>query len=52
MDCWFCGEKLIWQCDFDFGDYELDDEGLVAVLYCPNCNAEWEGYLKFKEKNN
>ena len=51
MRCWFCSEKLIWQNDFSFEDYGLfDDEGIVTILYCPNCKATWEGYLNLDEK--
>ena len=36
MNCWFCGHKLIWQNDFDYEDYGIEDrEGIVAVLICP-----------------
>ena len=30
--CWFCGSNMIWGCDFDFEDYGLDGEGVVATL--------------------
>ena len=47
MKCWFCnGEKpLIWNCDYSYEDFGLDNEGIVTVLTCPNCNATFEGYL-------
>lgn len=39
--CWFCGEEMIWQNDFNFEDFCLDGEGVVAVLLCSNdeCGA-------------
>lgn len=53
MKCWFCNEELIWQNDFSFEDYDLEDEGIVTILYCPNCEAIWEGYLNLEnEKEN
>lgn len=42
--CWFCGNGMIWGCDFDFEDYGLDGEGVVAILSCPNCKATAEFY--------
>lgn len=47
MKCYFCnGEKpLIWNCDYSYEDFGLDNEGIVTVLTCPNCNATFEGYL-------
>ena len=51
MKCWFCREKLIWQSDFSFEDYGLDNEGIVTVLYCPNCKTTWEGYLNLDKEN-
>jgi hypothetical protein len=53
MKCWFCGESLIWQNDYDFEDYGLNEEGIVTVLYCPKCDSIWEGYLKLeKDEDN
>lgn len=49
MKCWFCGETLIWQNDYDFEDYGLSEEGIVTVLYCPKCDSIWEGYLKLEK---
>ena len=51
MNCWFCKSKLIWNNDFSFENYGLENEGLVAVLTCSNekCGALVEGYLECKE---
>ena len=48
MNCWFCGGKLIWGCDFSFDDYGIEGDGIVATLRCSNetCNADFEGYLR------
>lgn len=40
MKCWFCNEELIWQNDFMLEDYGYDEDGIVAILFCPNCGAE------------
>lgn len=44
--CWFCGEELIWNCDYSYEDYDLEGDGIIAVLTCPNCGATWEDYLE------
>jgi hypothetical protein len=45
--CWFCGAEMIWGNDFDYSDYGLDGEGIVAFLSCsnPDCNATANFYL-------
>lgn len=38
--CWFCGGKMIWQCDNDLDEvFMTEDEGIVATLVCQSCNA-------------
>jgi len=38
MNCWHCGDELIWG-----GDHDMDDESgefdMVTNISCPNCNA-------------
>lgn len=58
--CHFCGGKLNWDCDYDYSDYGLEGDGVVATLTCTNCGAQWEGYsngfnpesVEEEEKNN
>ena len=52
MNCWFCGHELIWNNDFDYKDYDIDEEGILTILTCSNCNAYWEGYLPLNEEEN
>ena len=53
MNCWFCGTKLIWQNDYDYEDYGIEDrEGIVTVLICPCCGCYWEGYYDLENENN
>ena len=40
--CWFCGEEMIWNSDFDFSDFGYEGEGVVAILTCPGCGAHAE----------
>lgn len=49
-NCWFCGREMIWGCDFSFEDYEMDGEGIVASLSCPNCDATAEFYSSCEDE--
>lgn len=50
MNCFFCGGRVIWGCDYSFEDFMLDGEGIVSVHTCSNCGATWEGYLPMDEE--
>ena len=50
MKCWFCDGQLIWQNDFDTEDCGIDEEGIVSVLICSSCGANWEGVQIFEEQ--
>ena len=50
MNCHFCGTELIWNCDYTCEEFGYDIDGIVAILTCPNCNAEWIGTLSFEEE--
>ena len=50
MRCWFCNDNLIWNNDFNFEDYGLEGEGIIAILSCSGCNATFEGYLSLEEE--
>lgn len=39
MECWFCRGRMLWMSDFDFEDFCLEGEGIVAVLRCTECGA-------------
>ncbi len=49
MDCGFCGEKMVWQNDFDACNLGYDEDGIVTYYSCPCCGAEWEGYQRYSE---
>lgn len=51
MNCFFCGGRVIWGCDYSFEDFMLDGEGIVSVHTCSECGAEWQGYLSCDEDN-
>ena len=40
--CWWCGGRLIWNCDYDASDYydEGEREGIVTFLHCTECGAQ------------
>ena len=52
MDCWFCGHKLIWGCDYSLEDFGGEGDGIVAVLHCSNCNADVYCVLNFDDEEN
>ena len=39
MKCWHCNSEMIWGNDFDYGDYGIDEEGIVSEFSCSNCNC-------------
>jgi hypothetical protein len=39
MNCWHCNHELIWGGDHDFEDYQMEGEGVVTNLSCPECDA-------------
>lgn len=48
-NCWFCGNEMIWGCDFSYEDFCMDGDGIVATLSCSHCNATAEFYQPFDE---
>jgi hypothetical protein len=53
MKCWFCSTELVWNNDFDYEDFGIDDgEGIVTVLICPKCNSQWEGYYDIENEDS
>lgn len=46
MKCWHCDSDLIWQNDFTYEDYGLEEEGIVTILICSNaeCGSITEVY--------
>jgi hypothetical protein len=43
---------MIWGCDFDYEDYGLEGDGIVATLSCKECEAYAEYYSKPSEEDN
>lgn len=41
--CFHCGcYSVIWDSDFDFGDFGYEEGGVVHICHCTNCGAEIE----------
>jgi len=49
-NCWFCGSSMNWSADFDFEDYGIEREGVVATLTCGGCGATAEFYSAIEEE--
>ena len=51
MNCWSCGNELIWS-----NDYDLEDENeyfkILTLLTCPKCESMVECYHERKEVEN
>jgi hypothetical protein len=54
MNCWFCGpdQQLIWGGDFDFEDYGLEGDGIIANLSCPKCGSYVEARTGIDEEED
>ena len=39
MNCWYCGEEMIWDLDFDYDKVYEKGKGIVTFLHCSNCGA-------------
>lgn len=45
-NCWYCGNELIWDADFNYDEVFVEGEGIVTYLHCPACGATCEFSLK------
>lgn len=46
-ECFHCGTRaVVWDADFDFGDYGLPGHGIIHTCHCSNCGAEIEYVIK------
>jgi len=43
-----CSKSVIWDCDFSFEDYGLDEPGIVHECHCMNCGAQITYYVSFE----
>ena len=49
-NCYFCGHEMIWGGDFSFEDFDIEGEGIITNLSCPNCGASAEFMTKVNEE--
>ena len=49
-NCWFCGAEMRCNSDFNYDEVYGEGEGVVAILTCPNCEAEAEFSLRTDEE--
>ena len=41
--CFHClHNSVVWDCDYNYEDYEYEGEGIVQICHCTNCGAEIE----------
>jgi len=52
IPCWFCGDQMIWGCDFTREDYGLEGDGIVANFSCPGCGAGADMYSNVVEEDD
>ena len=46
MKCVRCNDDMIWQNDFSYEDYGIDEkDGVVSIYLCLLCGAIYEIYL-------
>lgn len=45
-ECYFCGEQMVYQNDWNYDDIFGDGEGIVSVWSCPHCNSEAQFSLR------
>lgn len=51
--CFHClSNSVVWQADFSFEDYGLEDEGIINVCHCSNCDADIEYFVPLDDNND
>ena len=50
MKCLYCGNKLIWNCDYDAEDLGYLFEGISSVHTCSKCEAVFELVDNFEDE--
>lgn len=49
-ECYLCGGEVIWQADFDYGDFGYEGEGIVHTFHCRDCGAEITVFEDFESE--
>lgn len=51
-ECFHCLNKtVVWNCDYDFEDFDYDGEGIVHILHCSHCGSEIEYRVPITEED-
>ena len=49
-ECFHCGARaVIWDSDFSFEDFGLEEDGIVHICHCTSCGAEIEYFINIEE---
>ena len=49
MNCWSCGNELIWCNDFDIDEEDINFK-ILTILTCPKCESMVECYHEKQEE--
>ena len=52
MRCWYCGEDMIWESDFNYDEVYGEGDGIVTYLHCPSCGADCKFSRRDDEDDN
>ena len=52
MRCWYCGEDMIWESDFNYDEVYGEGDGIVTYLHCPSCGADCKFSRRDDEVDN
>ena len=50
--CWYCGGRLIWQSDFNYGEVFGEGGGIVTYLKCMECGATVQYSLRDEDPDD
>lgn len=52
-ECFHCGARaVIWNGDYDFGDYGEEEEGIIHECHCENYGAEITYRIRISDEDN
>lgn len=51
INCLYCDNKLVWNCDYDAEDLGYQFEGIASVHTCSKCEAMFELVDNFRDDN-
>lgn len=49
-ECFHCGHRsVIWESDFMAEELGYEENGIIHICHCTNCNAEIEYFIPIDE---